>query len=189
LAWRAARGGALGMRFTRYFSDLNICETRQMTKLQIRPATPADTDLILQFVRELAIYEKAESEVLATPEHVQQTLFCPSPKVFGLICLHGETPVGFAVYFFNYSTWQGRHGLYLEDLYVSPKHRGLGAGKALLRHLAQIAVEHDCGRFEWSVLDWNTPAIEFYDSLGARPQSEWIRYRLTGQGLLDLART
>lgn len=106
-----------------------------------------------------------------------------------MICLDGDTPVGFAVYFFNYSTWQGRHGLYLEDLYVSPKHRGLGAGKALLRHLAQIAVEHDCGRFEWSVLDWNTPAIEFYDSLGARPQSEWIRYRLTGQGLLDLARS
>ena len=177
------------MRFTRYFLDLNISETQSMTTtLQIRPATPADTDLILQFVRELAIYEKAESEVLSTPKHVHQTLFCPSPKVFGLICLDGDTPVGFAVYFFNYSTWQGRHGLYLEDLYVSPKHRGLGAGKALLRHLAQIAVEHDCGRFEWSVLDWNTPAIEFYDSLGARPQSEWIRYRLTGQGLLDLAR-
>lgn len=177
------------MRFTRYFSDLNICETPSMTTLQIRPATPADTDLILQFVRELAIYEKAESEVLSTQEHVQRTLFCPSPKVFGLICLDGDTPVGFAVYFFNYSTWQGRHGLYLEDLYVSPKHRGLGAGKALLRHLAQIAVAHDCGRFEWSVLDWNTPAIEFYDSLGARPQSEWIRYRLTGEGLLDLARS
>jgi GNAT superfamily N-acetyltransferase len=175
------------MRFTRYFSDLNICETQSMTLLQIRPATPADTELILQFVRELAVYEKAESEVLATPEHVHRTLFCPSPKVFGLICLDGATPVGFAVYFFNYSTWQGRHGLYLEDLYVSPKQRGLGAGKALLRHLAQMAVEQDCGRFEWSVLDWNTPAIEFYDSLGARPQTEWIRYRLTGQALLDLA--
>ena len=158
-----------------------------LTALTIRPATPADTDLILHFVRELAVYEKAEHEVLATPAHVLHTLFCDDPKVFGLICLDGATPVGFAVYFFNYSTWQGRHGLYLEDLYVSPEHRGRGAGKALLRHLAQLAVARDCGRFEWSVLDWNTPSIAFYDSLGAKPQAEWIRYRMTGQALLDLA--
>ena len=158
-----------------------------MTALTIRPATIADTDLILHFVRELAIYEKAEHEVLATPEHVHRTLFCEQPKVFGLICLAGETPIGFAVYFFNYSTWQGQHGLYLEDLYVSPEHRGHGAGKALLRHLAQIAVDNDCGRFEWSVLDWNAPSIAFYDSLGALPQSEWIRYRLTGEKLRALA--
>ena len=95
--------------------------------------------------------------------------------------------MGFAVYFFNYSTWQGRLGLYLEDLYVSPEHRGKGAGKALLSHLAKIAVDNDCGRFEWSVLDWNTPSIEFYDSLGAKPQSEWIRYRMTGDALQNLA--
>ena len=158
-----------------------------MTTLTIRPATIDDTDLILHFVRELAIYEKAEHEVLATPEHVQRTLFGEHPKVFGLICMDGTTPVGFAVYFFNYSTWQGQHGLYLEDLYVSPEHRGKGAGKALLSHLAQIAVQHDCGRFEWSVLDWNTPSIAFYDSLGARPQSEWIRYRMTGDALHALA--
>ena len=158
-----------------------------MSTLEIRPATPADTDLILQFVRELAIYEKAEHEVLATPEHVQRTLFCEQPSVFGLICLSEGKPVGFAVYFFNYSTWQGRHGLYLEDLYVTPDSRGQGAGKALLQHLAKIAVDKDCGRFEWSVLDWNTPSIEFYDSLGALPQTEWIRYRMTGDALEALA--
>lgn len=158
-----------------------------MTALTIRPATIEDTDLILHFVRELAIYEKAEHEVLATPAHVHRTLFNDNPKVFGLICLDGDTPVGFAVYFFNYSTWQGQHGLYLEDLYVSPDQRGKGAGKALLSHLAQIAVDQDCGRFEWSVLDWNTPSIEFYDSLGAKPQSEWIRYRITGDALQALA--
>ncbi|RRD58516.1 GNAT family N-acetyltransferase [Comamonadaceae bacterium OH2545_COT-014] len=155
--------------------------------LTIRPATIDDTDLILRFVRELARYEKAEHEVQATPEHLRQTLFAPQPRVFGLIALDGDTPVGFAVYFFNYSTWQGRHGLYLEDLYVSPSQRGQGAGRQLLQHLAQIAVAHDCGRFEWSVLDWNAPAIAFYDSLGAQPQSEWIRYRLSGQALHDLA--
>lgn len=158
-----------------------------MSALTIRPATIEDTDLILHLVRELAIYEKAEHEVLATPAHVHRTLFADNPKVFGLVCLDGDTPVGFAVYFFNYSTWQGQHGLYLEDLYISPEQRGKGAGKAMLRHLAQIAVAKDCGRFEWSVLDWNTPAIEFYDSLDAKPQSEWIRYRLTGQALQQLA--
>jgi GNAT superfamily N-acetyltransferase len=95
--------------------------------------------------------------------------------------------VGFAVYFFNYSTWQGRHGLYLEDLYVSPAHRNAGAGKALLQHLARIAVDKGCGRFEWSVLDWNEPAIQFYRSIGAVPMDEWVRYRLTGQALADFA--
>ncbi len=158
-----------------------------MNPVTIRPATIEDTDLILRFVRDLAIYEKAEHEVLATPEHLKRTLFCAEPAVFGLICLDGDQPVGFAVYFFNFSTWQGRHGLYLEDLYVSPECRGKGAGKALLQHLARIAVARDCGRFEWSVLDWNTPSIAFYDSLGAQPQTEWIRYRLTGDALQALA--
>lgn len=161
--------------------------TVRMSTLTIRPATPDDAGLILRFVRELAIYENAEHEVLATDGHVQRTLFCENPKVFGLICEDGTAAVGFAVYFFNYSTWQGRHGLYLEDLYVAPDHRGKGAGMALLRHLARIAVDQDCGRFEWSVLDWNTPSIALYDSLGARPQSEWIRYRLTGAELQALA--
>ncbi len=97
--------------------------------------------------------------------------------------------MGMAIYFFNYSTWQGRNGLYLEDLFVEPEQRGAGIGKALLARLAAIAVERDCGRFEWSVLDWNTPAIEFYESLGARAQSEWVRYRLEGEALQALART
>lgn len=162
-----------------------------MSTLHIRPATELDIDLILHFVRELAIYEKAEHEALATPEHVRRTLFCENPAVFGLICETEEAgqrkPIGFAVYFFNYSTWQGQHGLYLEDLYVTPDARGHGAGKALLQRLAQIAIEKDCGRFEWSVLDWNTPSIEFYDSLGALPQTEWIRYRMTGGALHALA--
>ena len=158
-----------------------------MTVLTIRPATIDDTDLILHFVRELAIYEKAEHEALATPAHVHRTLFCANPKVHGLICEAGGTAVGFAVYFFNYSTWQGRHGLYLEDLYVSPEHRGKGAGMALLRQLARIAVDHDCGRFEWSVLDWNAPAIGFYRTLGAVGMDEWTVQRLEGDALHALA--
>ncbi|ACY31393.1 MULTISPECIES: GNAT family N-acetyltransferase [Comamonas] len=158
-----------------------------MSQLHIRPATEQDIDLILHFVRELAIYEKAEHEVKATPDHVRRTLFCANPSVFGLICEIEGKAVGFAVYFFNYSTWQGQHGLYLEDLYITPDARGHGAGKALLQHLARIAMEKDCGRFEWSCLDWNTPSIKFYDSLGALPQTEWIRYRMTGSALQAMA--
>ncbi|MEG3000645.1 MAG: GNAT family N-acetyltransferase [Comamonas sp.] len=158
-----------------------------MSPLTIRPAAIADTDTILRFIRELAIYEKAEHEVLSTPAHIHRTLFNAQPAVYGLICEQDGAPIGFAIYFFNYSTWQGQHGLYLEDLYVTPQARGAGAGKALLQHLARIAVDKDCGRFEWSVLDWNTPAIDFYDRLDAQPQTEWIRYRLTGGALQKLA--
>lgn len=157
------------------------------TTLTIRPATVDDAPTILRFVRELAAYEKAEHEVQASAEHIRQTLFAPAPRAFALIALQGNQPVGFVVYFFNYSTWQGRHGLYLEDLYVTPAQRGQGVGRLLMQHLARIAVAHDCGRFEWSVLDWNAPAIAAYESLGAQPQSEWVRYRLSGQALLDLA--
>ena len=155
--------------------------------LHIRPATPDDAELILRFITELAIYEKAEHEVKTDAAGIRDSLFAERATAHGLICEHQGRPIGYAVYFFNYSTWQGKHGLYLEDLYVSPEARGLGAGKALLRHLAQLAVARDCGRFEWSVLDWNTPAIDFYESFGARPQSEWTTYRLTGQALLDFA--
>ena len=158
-----------------------------MSPLTIRPAVIADTDTILRFIRELAVYEKAEHEVLSTPAHIHRTLFGEQPAVYGLICEQDGVPIGMAIYFFNYSTWQGQHGLYLEDLYVTPQARGAGAGKALLQHLAQIAVDKDCGRFEWSVLDWNTPAIDFYDRLDAQPQTEWIRYRLTGDALQKLA--
>ena len=153
----------------------------------IRPAVKADTATILHFIRELAIYEKAEHEAKATEEHIHRTLFNEQPKAHAIICeLDGEA-IGFAVYFFSYSTWQGQYGIYLEDLYVSPAHRGVGTGKQLLTALAKVAVDNDCGRFEWSVLDWNQPAIDFYESLGAKPQSEWIKYRLDGQALLDLA--
>ena len=154
--------------------------------ITIRPAQIADTETILHFIKELAIYEKAEHEAKATPEHIHNTLFCETPHAHGLICEHNGQPIGFTIYFFSYSTWQGQYGIYLEDLYVSPQSRGLGAGKQLLTHLAGIAVEKDCGRFEWSVLDWNQPAIDFYESLGAKPQGEWIRYRLDGDALKAL---
>jgi GNAT superfamily N-acetyltransferase len=155
--------------------------------LHIRPATPEDAELILRLITDLAIYEKAEHEVKTDAAGIRDSLFAEGSTAHGLICENDGQPIGYAVYFFNYSTWLGKHGLYLEDLYVSPEARGLGAGKALLRHLAQLAVARDCGRFEWSVLDWNTPAIDFYESFGARPQSEWTTYRLTGQALLDFA--
>lgn len=155
--------------------------------LTIRPATPDDAELILRFITELAIYEKAEHEVKTDAAGIRDSLFAEGSTAHGLICENDGQPIGYAVYFFNYSTWLGKHGLYLEDLYVSPQARGIGAGKALLRHLAQLAVARGCGRFEWSVLDWNTPAIDFYESFGARPQSEWTTYRLTGQALLDFA--
>ncbi|PTU80299.1 GNAT family N-acetyltransferase [Pseudomonas indoloxydans] len=155
--------------------------------LTIRPATADDAELILRFITELAIYEKAEHEVKTDAAGIRDSLFADGSTAHGLICEHNGQPIGYAVYFFNYSTWLGKHGLYLEDLYISPEARGLGAGKALLRHLAQVAVARGYGRFEWSVLDWNTPAIDFYESFGARPQSEWTTYRLTGQALLDFA--
>ena len=155
--------------------------------LTIRPATPDDAELILRFITELAIYEKAEHEVKTDAAGIRDSLFAERATAHGLICEHQGRPIGYAVYFFNYSTWLGKHGLYLEDLYVSPEARGLGAGKALLRHLAQLAVARGCGRFEWSVLDWNTPAIEFYTAAGATPQDEWTVYRLQGQALHDFA--
>jgi len=155
--------------------------------INIRPATPDDAELILRFITDLAIYEKAEHEVKTDAAGIRDSLFAEGSTAHGLICENDGQPIGYAVYFFNYFTWLGKHGLYLEDLYVSPEARGLGAGKALLRHLAQLAVVRGCGRFEWSVLDWNTPAIDFYESFGARPQSEWTTYRLTGQALLDFA--
>ncbi len=155
--------------------------------ITIRKATPLDAAIIHGFIVELAVYEKAEHEVKASIADIERSIFEPGSPVKALICLKDEVAIGFAVYFYNFSTWQGRKGLYLEDLYVSPKHRGAGAGKKLLHHLAQIAVEEGCGRFEWSVLDWNQPAIDFYHAVGAKPQSEWIRYRLAGDDLTDFA--
>ncbi|CCN73577.1 GNAT family N-acetyltransferase [Vibrio nigripulchritudo] len=158
-----------------------------MSELSIRKAVESDSALILRFITELATYEKAEHEVLTTESSIRTTIFGEDATAYAIICEKAGEPVGFAVYFFNYSTWVGKYGLYLEDLYVTPDARGTGAGKLLLKHLAQIAVAKDCGRFEWNVLDWNQPAIDFYQSLGAKPLDEWVGYRLTGQELLDLA--
>ena len=171
------------LRKCRRPSQSTIPRVPTAPRISIRPATPDDVPLILGFIRELAIYEKAEHEVAATEDHIRRTLFAQDAVPRALVCQVDGVAAGFAVYFFNYSTWQGRKGLYLEDLYVSPAQRGAGAGKALLRHLARIAVANDCGRFEWSVLDWNAPAIGFYEAIGAVPLSEWVRYRLTGPAL------
>ena len=154
-----------------------------MSSLTIRPAAPHDAGQILQFIVDLAVYEKEPDAVLATEAQIHDSLFGDAPKVFGLICEQDDgsgtpKPVGFAVYFFNYSTWLGRHGVYLEDLYVDPAARGVGAGKALLKAVAQVALDNDCGRYEWSVLKWNTPSIEFYEACGAKPLDEWVGYRM-----------
>jgi GNAT superfamily N-acetyltransferase len=134
-----------------------------------------------------ALFEKAESEVVATVESINNSIICKHSNSHALICSVNEKPIGFAIYFYNYSTWLGKKGLYLEDLYVSPEFRQQGVGKALFKYIAKIAVKQDCGRFEWSVLNWNKPAIEFYKSFGAEPQNEWVTYRLSGAALLKSA--
>lgn len=156
--------------------------------IEIRTAEKPDAKLIFDFIIELAVYEKAREQVVTSVDELEETLFGPDAKARALICFLDGKPVGYAVYFYNYSTWLGRPGIYLEDLYVSPEHRGKGCGKALLKHVAGIAVNENCGRFEWSVLDWNKPSIDFYESVGAKPQSEWIIYRLTGDALQRFAR-
>ena len=158
-----------------------------MSNIVIRQATIDDSALIMRMIRELAIYEKLEHKVVATASDIEHSLFGADATANAVICMLDDTPVGYAIYFYNYSTWLGKNGLYLEDLYVSPQYRKHGAGKALLKHLAQIAVSHQCGRFEWSVLDWNELAIDFYRSLGARPMDGWVTYRLDGKALQTLA--
>jgi GNAT superfamily N-acetyltransferase len=157
------------------------------TNIRVRPARVDDSALILRFIKELAVYEKAGDQVAATVDSIAASLFGEGTPARALICEVDGVTAGYAVYFFNYSTWQARKGLYLEDLYVSPDMRGCGAGKHMLQYLAAIAVEHGCGRFEWSVLDWNQPAIDFYLSIGAKPQDEWVRYRMEGSALRDFA--
>ncbi|WP_439616535.1 GNAT family N-acetyltransferase [Shinella sp.] len=159
-----------------------------MTAYRIRPASVSDAGTILRFIRELADYEKALHEVAATEETIASSLFGEGSVTRAVICeTEAGEPAGSAVWFMSYSTWQAKNGLYLEDLYVTPDHRGAGVGKMLLRHLARLAIEEGCGRFEWSVLDWNTPAIRVYDAIGAEPQSEWVRYRLSGEKLKQFA--
>jgi GNAT superfamily N-acetyltransferase len=154
--------------------------------IHIRPAHASDAALILRFITELAVYEKAEHEVVATVKDIETSLFSATSTTKALICEMNGEPIGFCVYFFSYSTWLGKHGLYLEDLYVSPSSRGSGAGKQMLRHLAQIACESGCGRFEWSVLDWNENAIRFYKGMGADVMAEWQLCRVTGDALTQL---
>ncbi|MFP3991640.1 GNAT family N-acetyltransferase [Streptomyces sp. E11-3] len=153
----------------------------------IRFATPADIPVIHAMVRELAEYEKALDEARATPEQLHEALFGERPAAYAHIAENADgEPVGFALWFLNFSTWRGVHGIYLEDLYVRPEARGGGHGKALLTELARECVEHGYERLEWSVLDWNEPSINFYRSLGALPQDEWTVYRLTDEALTKL---
>ena len=158
-----------------------------MTTVTVRPAVINDAETIRQFILDLAIYEKAEHEMLTNEDHIRNTLFCENPQAFSLIAEIDGTAVGFAVYFFSYSTWLGKYGIYLEDLYVSLEERGKGAGKALLKELAKIAVAKDCGRLEWCVLDWNEPSIKFYEAMGAKPKDGWTVYRLDGEALNSFA--
>jgi GNAT superfamily N-acetyltransferase len=155
--------------------------------LAIRAVTPSDVPTILRFIRDLAEYEREPQAVVATEEMIRAALFDEGHVAHGLIASVDGAPVGFAIYFFNFSTWLGRPGLYLEDLYVTPATRGSGIGRALLTRVAQIAVERDCGRMEWAVLNWNTPAIDFYRAMGAKPLDEWTVYRLTGEMLRKAA--
>ena len=158
---------------------------RQTAK--IRDATISDVPIILHLIRDLATYERAPNDVVATEQGLREVLFGPEPSAKVVLIFEGEEAIGFAVYFFNFSTWLGRPGLYLEDLFVKPETRGRGYGRALLIHLAKIARDHGCGRMEWAVLDWNEPAIQFYRKLGATPLEDWTVFRLTQDGITRLA--
>ena len=158
-----------------------------MPQFRIRAATPADVPRVLAFIKELAAYERLSHEVVADEGTIRAALFGPGANAEALIGELDGQPIAFAVYFHNFSTFLGRRGLYLEDLFVQPAHRGSGHGKAMLAHLAGLAVARGCGRFEWAVLDWNEPAIRFYEALGAKPNADWTVYRLDGAALAALA--
>ena len=162
---------------------------KQVANFKIRPARLEDVRIILQLIRDLATYERAPDEVSATEEQLVDVLFGERRVAEVLLAFEEESPVGFAVYFYNFSTWLGRAGLYLEDLFVKPDKRGKGYGRALLVDLAKVARDRGCGRMEWAVLDWNEPAIKFYRSLGAKPMEEWTVFRLTRDGIAKLAQS
>jgi GNAT superfamily N-acetyltransferase len=153
----------------------------------IRPATKSDIPVILELIRALATYERAPDEVIATEQNLTDVFFGKKPAAEVLLAFENERAVGFAVFFHNFSTWLGRPGLYLEDLFVRPEDRGKGYGRALLVRLAKIARERGCGRMEWAVLNWNEPAINFYRKLGAKPMNEWTVFRLTPDDIAKLA--
>ena len=156
--------------------------------MNIRPATIEDTEEILALIYELALYEKAPEEAKATRDQIHESFFTKDPKVFCDVVDIDGAIAGCAIWFRNYSTWQGKHGIYLEDLFIRPQFRGRGYGKAMLQHLAAICEKRGYGRFQWWVLDWNEPSIEFYKSLGANAMDEWTVYRVSGQALTDLGR-
>lgn len=156
--------------------------------MKIRRANKADAAVILELIQELAEYEKAPNEVIAQVSDLESTLFCEDPRVFCDVVEVDTEIAGMALWFLNYSTWQGRHGIYLEDLFIRPEFRGRGFGKALLQHLAKICEANGYGRLQWWVLDWNSPAIEFYRSIGAEAMSEWTVYRVSGEPLKRLSR-
>ncbi|HZK73886.1 MAG TPA: GNAT family N-acetyltransferase [Clostridia bacterium] len=156
--------------------------------LSIRPAQPADVPVVADLIRQLARFEKLEHEVVLTEDLLTAGLFGARPYAEALLAEEAEHAIGFALFFHNFSTFLARPGIYLEDLFVLPEHRGRGVGRALLAHLAHLAVERGCGRLEWSVLDWNRDAIVFYERLGAAANSEWTVYRLTGEALQALGR-
>ena len=158
-----------------------------MTDIQIQPATEADVPLILQLIKALAEYERLGDQVTATEAMIRESFFGPAPHAQAVIARVSGDAVGFAIWFSTYSTFLSKPGLYLEDLFVLPEWRGKGIGRALLRHLARIAVERGCGRIEWSVLNWNETAIRFYRNIGARPMDEWTVYRLTGEAIRRVA--
>ena len=160
---------------------------KALSNFTIQNATADDVPTILRLIRELAAYERAPNDAVATEEGLREVLFGERPAAEVLIAWENEVAVGFAVFFHNFSTWLGRPGLYLEDLFVRPEDRGKGYGRALLVRLAQIAQERGCGRMEWAVLDWNEPAIQFYRTLGAAPNEEWTIFRLTRDKIAKLA--
>jgi len=166
---------------------LETIEMKRSNQFEIRPAHVEDVPIILELIRDLATYERAPDEVTATEEQLIDVLFGERPAAEVLIAFEGKSAVGFAVYFYNFSTWLGQPGLYLEDLFVKPENRGKGYGRALLIELAKIARDRKCGRMEWAVLDWNEPAIKFYRALGATPMHEWTVFRLTRDEIAKLA--
>jgi GNAT superfamily N-acetyltransferase len=155
--------------------------------IHYRQATEADVSLIFGYIKKLAEYEKLLHEVVATEDNIRQSLFCADPKAFCVLAEQGETPVGFAICFYNYSTFQGKPGIYIEDIFVEPEFRGQGVGKRFFNYLAKKALEEDCGRIQWWVLDWNEPSIYFYKKLGAKAMDEWTVFRLEGSSIQEIA--
>jgi GNAT superfamily N-acetyltransferase len=158
-----------------------------MNALRLRPAQPTDIPQILAFIRELAEYERAPEQAVATPGDIEQYIFGKHPLAFAVMADWEGSPAGFALWFYNFSTWEGRPVLFLEDLFVRPSFRGKGIGKALLKHLAAVALRKGCTRYVWQVLDWNTPSLDFYKSMGAKVLEEWLTCRVEGEALAKLA--